>query len=157
MKILVLGLGNDLIADDAVGILAARRLKPALLGQADVIESSLSGLALLDLFIGYDRAIVIDAIHTADGEPGAILELDSSDLRSVIAPSPHFAGLPEMFVLAGRLDLKFPKKVLILAVETLDPYTIGKGLSAPVEQAIPEIVKRVCRQTRLWRGSFSHA
>ena len=53
MKTLVLGLGNELLSDDGVGILAVRRLKETYKGQADIVETSLHGLALLDLFIGH--------------------------------------------------------------------------------------------------------
>jgi Ni,Fe-hydrogenase maturation factor len=36
MKTLVLGLGNPLLRDDAVGLLVAERLKPLLANQTDV-------------------------------------------------------------------------------------------------------------------------
>ena len=107
MKTIVLGLGNDLLGDDAAGILAARALREQIGDVADVVESSLTGLALLDLFLGYDRAIIIDAIVTGNKPPGAIHELHPSDLDPVVAPSPHYTGLPEMLAISERLDLKF--------------------------------------------------
>jgi hydrogenase maturation protease len=72
VKILILGLGNELLSDDAVGILAARVLKERLGDKADVVESSLSGMALLDLLVGYERAILIDAVKTGRTPPGTI-------------------------------------------------------------------------------------
>lgn len=151
MKILVLGLGNELLGEDAVGIMAARALKDKLRGQADVVESSLSGLALLEHFIGYDRAIVIDAVKTGHHPPGTIVEMGPGDLDPAIAPSPHYAGLPELLALAKQLNLDFPKEIKIFALEVEDPYTIGGKLSEPVSRALKELVRRVYAQVHRWQ------
>jgi hydrogenase maturation protease len=146
VKTLVLGLGNELLSDDAVGIVVARTLRermPADPGGVDVVESSLAGLALLDLFFGYDRAVVVDGIRTGRRPPGEIVELSPADLDSVVAPSPHYAGLPELLAVARNLGLPFPTDVRILAVETEDPYTIGGDLSESVRGAVEGVVERV--------------
>jgi hydrogenase maturation protease len=150
LKILVLGLGNDLIADDAIGVLAARRLAPLLADRADVVDSPQTGVALLELFLGYQRAIVIDAILTGGLPPGTILELAPSDLRAVRAPSPHYTGLPEMLAMARELRLVFPTEILILAVEVVDLTTIGGPLSGAVEAALPTIIDRVVQVVDRW-------
>jgi len=152
MRILVLGLGNDLLTDDAVGILAARDLARELDGTpgVTVLESSLHGVALLDLFVGHDKAIVLDAIQTGRAPAGTITELDPRDLGCVMAPSPHFAGLPELLALARELDLEFPKAIVIYAVETEDQRTIGESPSEPVRRALPELVSRVGELVRAW-------
>jgi len=143
-RTLVLGLGNDLIADDAVGLLAVRALGPLAGRRAEVRESSLHGLALLDLFVGYDRAILVDAVRTSDHPPGTVLELTPADLPPLAGlPSPHFCGLPEMCDLARRLELDFPKEFHILAVEIRDAVTIGGAMTPEVAAAIPEVCRRV--------------
>jgi hydrogenase maturation protease len=147
MKTLVLGLGNELLSDDGVGIAAARSVRSGLAGRrdVDVVESSLAGVALLDLFLGYDRAIVIDAIRTRRAAPGSVFELSPADLDPVAAPSPHFTGLPEMLAVARQLRLAFPADVRILAVEVEDAATIGGGMSEPVREAVPRVTARVER------------
>jgi len=152
MRVLVLGLGNELLADDAVGILAARELSRELDGVVGVtvVESSLHGVALLDLFIGYDRALILDAIRTGREPPGTIFEIDPRELCAVAAPSPHFAGLPEMLALAREMELEFPEAIAILAVETEDQLTIGQDLSAPVRAALPKLVSRAAARVRAW-------
>ncbi|MCI2429659.1 hydrogenase maturation protease [Candidatus Acetothermia bacterium] len=151
MKTLILGLGNELLGDDAVGILAARALKEKLKDQADVVESALVGVALLDLFVGYERALIIDAVKTGRSPPGTVYELTPSDLGAVRAPSPHYAGLPELLALARQLQIDFPKEIKIFALEVEDPYTIGGKLSKPVQQALKELVRRVQQQIVRWR------
>jgi hydrogenase maturation protease len=150
MKTLVLGLGNELISDDGVGLLAARRLKQEYKGQADVIETSLHGLALLDFFIGYDKAIIIDAIQTGTHNPGEIIELSPSDLDEVLAPSPHYSGLPEMLVLAKEMDLEFPSEIAIFAIEIVDSSTLGGGLTQPVADNLGALVERVKDRLAMW-------
>jgi hydrogenase maturation protease len=150
MKILILGLGNELLGDDAVGILAARVLKERLKYKADVVESSLLGMALLDLLVGYERAILIDAVKTGRTPPGTIAELSPADLDVVAAPSPHYAGLPKLIATAQALHLDFPKEIKIFAIEVEDPQTIGRGLSPTVAQALGKLIPQVERQVTQW-------
>jgi hydrogenase maturation protease len=114
VKTLVLGLGNDLVADDGVGIAVAEAVAPQIRGQANVRALSLHGLALLDELLGYERVILVDACRTGSHRPGTIFELTPADLSPVVVPSPHFSGLPEMFAMASLLGLDFPKDVRIL-------------------------------------------
>ena len=145
MRTLILGLGNDLLGDDAVGLLAARELSKRLCGRdnVDVIESSCHGVALLDHFIGYQRAIVLDSVQTGKYPPGTVISITPSGLKRSLAPSPHYCGLPEMFELADKLGIEFPQEVVIFAVEVKDPHTIGGRISEEVRGALPELVRRV--------------
>src|SRR5512142_1525276 len=75
MRLLVLGLGNEFAGDDAVGVLAVRAVRDAAPNTTgniatDVVESAGSGLTLLEIFAGYDRAVVVDSIHTERHPPG---------------------------------------------------------------------------------------
>jgi hydrogenase maturation protease len=146
MKTLVLGLGNEFLCDDGVGIVAARALKLRLNGRTDVevVESSLAGLALVELLAGYERAIIIDAVKTGRSPAGTIYELSPEDLDPVAAPSPHYAGLPEVLAVAKELRLEFPKEIRILAMEVEDPHTIGCELSELVKRKLPELISRIC-------------
>ncbi len=144
-RTLVLGLGNDLLADDGVGVIAARRLESTLDDHVDVLTSAAHGLSLLDLFLGYSRAVVIDAIRTRRHPPGTVIEMAMDEMRPVSAPSPHYAGLPELVRLAEKLDLDFPADIRILAVEARDLHSIGARMTAEVEACIPELCNRVRR------------
>jgi hydrogenase maturation protease len=149
-RTLVLGLGNELAGDDAVGLLVARALLVELDGVADVVESSASGLALIEILAGYDRAVIVDAILTGRDPPGTITEMSMDEVGRVLAPSAHQAGLPELAAVASRLGLGFPSRTVVLAVEVVDPYTLGAGLSEPVAWALEELVQRVRERVRGW-------
>jgi len=150
MRTLVLGLGNELAADDAVGVLVARAVRARVDGAADVVESSASGMALIEIFAGYDRAIVVDSIRTGRNPPGTITELGLEEVGRVVAPSLHHTGLPEMAAVAERLGLGFPSDTRVLAVEVVDPYTLGGAVSARVAAAIDELAHRVRAHVDRW-------
>lgn len=155
MRTLVLGLGNELAGDDGVGPLAARALAERLAREgrahvAEVVESSASGLTLLEALTGHERAIVIDAIRTGRRPPGTIVEMSLRDVGRVVAPSTHQAGLAELAAVAERLGLAFPSSAWVLAVEVMDPFTLGAGLSAPVAAAVPELVRRAHGLVLAW-------
>lgn len=145
MRILVLGLGNDLLADDAIGHLAVRELEPRLAGRAEVAATALHGLALIDLLAGYEAAVVLDAACTGAHPVGEVREIDPASLARIESPSPHFAGFPEMLGLADRLGLVFPRRLRIVVVEVLDPHTIGGAMTPAVRAALPELCARAER------------
>jgi len=149
VRTLVLGLGNEYAGDDAVGVLAVRALRAELAGNADVVESAAAGLALLEVFAGYDRAVVIDSIRT--GRPaGTIVEAGLAELGLAIAPSLHQAGMPELAAVARRLGMGFPDRTRVLAVEVAGPLMFGAPLSEPVAAAIAPLGRRVLDQVRRW-------
>ena len=143
MKPLVLGLGNELLGDDAIGIEVVRRLRGELGESADVVESSLHGLALIDLMLGYDRMIIIDAITTGRYAVGTVVSLKPNELASVPGPSPHYSGLPEISALAGQLCLDFPSDIRIVAVEIGGGTRLGSIISAKVAAAMGEMTNRI--------------
>lgn len=150
MKILVLGLGNELLADDGAGLQVIRRLQAEYDGIAELVECNMAGLALLEYFIGFDKAIIVDAIHTKRQPPGTIYQYLPEDLGEVYAPSPHYSGLPELMALAKQLELDFPLDIKIFALEVADPYTIGGGLTEPVKNSLDSLILLVKHQLEIW-------
>jgi hydrogenase maturation protease len=140
---LVLGLGNELAGDDAVGLLVAREVRHITDADVAVVESSASGLALIELFDGFERAIVVDSILTGRQPPGTIVEMSMDEVGHVVAPSVHHTGLAELAAVSARLGLTFPTCTRVFAVEVVDPYSLGAPLSEPVAAAVPELTHRV--------------
>ena len=149
-KTLLLALGNDILGDDGAGLAAARRLEGACAPSVDVVLSSEAGLALIDLMEGYERALLLDSVVTG-APPGTVHDFSPSDFRRVMAPSPHYAGLPEVLQLAERLEIPFPREIRVLALEVEDPYRITECLSPAVERSIPAFVEAARRILENWR------
>ena len=64
MRILVAGVGNQLRADDAFGVVVAHRLMEMTLPEGvKVVETGIGGIALVqELQEGYDAMVIIDAV-----------------------------------------------------------------------------------------------
>lgn len=132
----LLGLGNELLADDAFGIVVAREAAERFPG-LDVVTTSESGLALLDYLSGVSCLLIVDTIQTGRAEPGTLYSFDATELRTAPAGAPHGAGLREVLDLAETLGLERPRRIRILAVEAADCVTLGGPMHPAVEASIP--------------------
>ncbi len=141
-KVLLLGLGNDVLSDDAVGLVIARALTAEFADDetVDVRETAEMGLALLDFIVGYSSAIIVDSIQTSNAPPGTVHAFDADKLECLQGRTPHFLGVGETLALGRRLGLPMPTRVRVLAVEVDDPFTLGAELTAPLRSALPRIV-----------------
>ena len=155
-KILVLGLGNRILCDDAIGLMVADRLGELLEGRADVLATEEAGLALLDLIVGYDRLLIVDAILRGN-PPGTLLEFDLASLEWANTANPHATGIPEVLALGRSLGQKMPTSVLVLAIEVAEPYTIREGLTPALASALPAAVERALKLVDAWSASGPRA
>jgi hydrogenase maturation protease len=144
-KILLLGLGNELLTDDAIGLRVAREVRRHFADDQTILvaETCEMGLALLDLIVGFETLILVDAIRTNGAPAGSIHELDGNDVKTLPAVSPHFLGVGELLALGHELGLSIPTHVKIFAVEVQDPFTVGTQLTPELDEALPVIVERV--------------
>ena len=144
-KVLLLGLGNDILTDDAIGLYVARRLREQAgdLPGVDIRETTEMGLALLDFITGYTTVLIVDSIQTGRAEVGTIHELEPSALEQLSGRTPHFVGVGETLALGRKLGLAMPEEVKIFAMEVADPFTLGTEMTPAVKAAAPGIVARV--------------
>jgi hydrogenase maturation protease len=143
--LLVLGLGNDILTDDAVGLLIVRELRPKLGGypSIDIRETTEMGLALLDFITGYRAVVIVDSIQTGKASPGSLHQLDASALHELTGRTPHFVGVSETLALGQKLGLAMPTLVRIFAIEVEDPFTLGTALTPALQSALPGIVQQI--------------
>ena len=143
MKKIVLGIGNPIIGDDGVGFRVIEKLQadpPQ--GDITLTACDVSGLAILDLIVDYDEALIVDAIQTTNGTPGEIYRLEVNDFRvTKHTISPHDVDLPTALEIGKILKLKLPQKFSIIAIEIPDAYEFSTQLTSPVAGAVPSAVK----------------
>ena len=144
-KVLLLALGNELLSDDSVGLRVAAALRERFSAQPNltVTESHEMGLSLLDLIVGFEDLVLLDAIQTGQAAPGFVHELDGDDLKALPAVSPHFLGVGEVLALGRKLGMQVPARVEILAIEVQDPFTLATELTPALAIALPQIIERV--------------
>jgi len=139
----LLGLGNEILADDAFGIVAARQIEALGLPGLEVVTSSESGISLLDHLQGAGRLIVTDTIQTGRAEPGTVHVVREQDVAGAPGGSPHFIGLFDTLALGRALGLRMPADVVIIAVEAADCLTLGGPMHPVVAAALPRVVELV--------------
>ena len=155
VRVLVLGVGNPILSDDGVGIHVARALRDKRMKNVHVEELAASGLELLDVVLGYDKVIIIDAIQTKDGEPGELHVLEEKDFeRTIHGSSPHGVNIATALALGRKLvPERMPKEVVFIAIEAGDVVNVCERLTPKVSEALPGIVRKVeQRLSELMKG-----
>jgi hydrogenase maturation protease len=149
MKTLILGLGNPILTDDAVGMRIAEELERKFPDLA-VVATSEAGLSLLEQVIGYDRLVIIDSIKTEKGKPGELYQLELEDLKPAADfSSSHGVDITIAFKLGERLGYPMPHQVSIYAVEVKDNTTFREECTPEVAQSIPFIVRQIIKEEGL--------
>jgi hydrogenase maturation protease len=147
-KVLVVGLGNPILCDDSVGLRVAEALKSQIdQERVNVVEASIAGLDFLDLLAGYEKAIIIDAVQTTEGEVGQIYRFEPgmfTDTRH--ASTPHDVNFATALELGRKLNLPLPKQILIFGIEVNDVSTPKEECTPEVERAIPLCVEMVVKE-----------
>lgn len=145
-RVLCVGIGNTLRADDAAGLLAARRLRALNLPGVAVTESNGDGAALLDQFSSADAVYLLDAAQ-AGGAPGTIYRVDALAQplpRGLFAASSHLFSAAEAVEMARALG-QLPARLVIYGVEAAD-FTVGAPPSGAVLAAVEELARRVAAE-----------
>ena len=146
MRTLVLGIGNPLLTDDGVGIEVARQVRAELAGRTDVAveEACAGGLAVAERLIGYDRAVLVDAMEPGR-KPGTVcvLEPGTGSSKSWNTSGAHDASLPVSMRFLKELGEPMPGRVAIVGIEAADLTSFAERLSPAVRDAVPEAMARV--------------
>ncbi|MGH3320581.1 MAG: hydrogenase maturation protease [Streptosporangiaceae bacterium] len=154
-SVLIAGVGNLFLSDDAFGVEVVRRLADDVFPEGvTVADFGISGVHLAyELLGGYDTTILVDAVPRGE-QPGTVhvLELAPEDRRAA-APSLDDAVRAGAFVDAHGME---PQQVFALLevlgggasrvfVVGCEPVTVeeGMGLSEPVAGAVDGAVRVV--------------
>jgi hydrogenase maturation protease len=155
MKTLVVGLGNPILGDDGVGWKVAAEVErllpspPQGEGQGmrvDVDCVSLGGLSLMEHLIGYEHAIVIDAIGTGQHPIGTAYHFRLDDLydpTSGHTTAVHDVSLITALQMGRSLGAVLPDRIDVVAIESPYVYDFTEELTPPVAAAVPHAVELV--------------
>lgn len=153
-SIVVLGLGNPVLTDDAAGLEVIAELERLLaaepLAGINLESSTRAGFELLDLLHGYRHAILVDCIDVPDAIPGRIRELSLADFTgSARLVNAHELSVAAAFALAERLGLAMPEVVEIYAIEAADVSTLSEALTPEVAVAVQSLARQLQAKLRL--------
>jgi len=138
--VVVIGVGNTMRADDAAGVLVARRLRSC--PGVEIREQSGEATALLEALRGRAAALVVDA--AAGTEPGRVHRLDAAAQplpQGLFGCSTHGFGVAEGIELARALGA-LPPVCVVYAVEG-ERFETGAPMSAAVACALPALAENI--------------
>jgi hydrogenase maturation protease len=146
MRTLVLGLGNEILGDDSVGLRVVRELIAHLPpdSSVEVSEETRGGLRLMERMIGYERALIVDAILTGS-PPGTLQWLSPGGIPTQRSASTHDVNLPTALSLGRQASAILPAdaNIHILAIEAANVDHFAEDLSPEVERAVPRAVDEI--------------
>ena len=147
----IIGIGNELAGDDAIGSLIIKALEATRLKEVELLEAGLSGLGILDLMDGADTVLLIDAVQTGQ-PPGTIHRLVVPDDLGLMGQqswgsgttSTHALGLGETLTLGHTLGT-LPATTLVYGIE-LGHTDIGTDVSSKVRAVIKKVVSAMRKE-----------
>lgn len=140
--ILILGYGNPLRGDDALGFIAgeflSRHYHDAPLVQVETVHQLTPELA--EKLAAYDTVILIDAHHQ---EPAG--QVFSEIVRPATCSTPHtfshYVSPADLLLLVHRLYGSYPR--MFLTGITTSSFAVGEPLSLPVLASMPILYEEV--------------
>lgn len=172
-RLLIAGVGNMFLGDDAFGVEVAQRMaQRPLLSDVRVIDFGIRGLELAYSLLddGYEMVILVDAVRRG-GDPGTlyVIEPEISESTDQYAPKRHdpvalaldahhidpVNVLELVSAMGGALE-----RILLVGCEPTPAASyeeMAVGLSAPVRGAVEEAVALIEAQVRQMLSETSRA
>jgi hydrogenase maturation protease len=154
-RIGLLGLGNLMRTDDAVGMFTLRQLTEdrRLPRVVRVIEGETLGLDLLDKVHGISHLLALDAVDTG-AEPGTLVRFAGPDLADLpISKSVHLLGFSDLMNVLRLMDAA-PVEVVLLGVQP-ESTDWGTALTQSMEAAKGKLAEEALDQIAHWAAEIS--
>ncbi len=145
MRTLLLGMGNPILSDDAVGVRLATdfRAQAGPVQELEIVEEcSVGGLNLLDLLSGFQRVILLDSLQTSTNTPGAWHRFTATTLCDTVhLTNVHDTNFATALELGRRIGMPLPDldEIHIFGVEIRDNFTFSEEMTPALEQVYPDL------------------
>ncbi|MBN1594342.1 hydrogenase maturation protease [candidate division FCPU426 bacterium] len=158
---LILGLGNPLLTDDTIGLLAVQKAEADLSGffPQTVFKSAYQGtFDLLHELAGFSHAIIIDSICTGHHPPGFCHQFTPADLAKLTHAclvNWHSLNLPTLLQTGQKCGFPLPREILLFAVEGTEFTAFSEEPTPEVKKAIDPLIQKIARQLQDWHDKSS--
>jgi hydrogenase maturation protease len=149
--VLVLGLGNPIMGDDGVGIIALEHFRDRFeVGEGvELMDGGTWGMNLLPYIESAGKLLLVDAIR-AGLPPGADVFLDGPDLPRILGQklSAHQVDIVDVLTLA-QVRGTLPAMTVALGVEP-EMIEMRRDMTPAVERGTHRLPERMAGQLREW-------
>jgi hydrogenase maturation protease len=150
-RTVVIGLGNPLMGDDGLGLVALERLRADYQVPPDVelVDGGTWGMNLLPVIESAGRVILIDAIDVG-AAPGTPVRLERARLPRYLAMkiSPHQVDLRDVLGLA-ELRGTLPADTVAIGLQP-QRIALGNELTDTLRCRVDEVVALVLEELQAW-------
>jgi hydrogenase maturation protease len=150
-NVCVIGLGNLLLQDDAVGLHATETIKESYRfePQIDLLDGGTAGLDLLPVIEGYEKVLFVDAVDAGE-PPGAIVLIEGDGIPSFVAAqtSAHHVGLSDLLFAARMTDL-LPTEVCLVGIQP-ESVDIGLEMTDLLKKRLDLLLTTVVERLKKW-------
>jgi hydrogenase maturation protease len=151
MKTIILGVGNQILGDDGVGVQVSNELKKYVKDPNITIDEAITGgMNLLELILDFDKAIIIDAVKTQEGKNGEVKKIPLEDFSTIHSCNPHDINLSEAIKMAKKMgQKKIPKEIIIIGIlmEKI-PCEFSEKLSPEIQKAVPKAITLILNELK---------
>lgn len=156
MRVAILGVGNVLLSDDAVGIHTVRALADEAAAEGiETAEAEIAGFSLLELLEGRDAVVVVDAVRLEGLASGEVVTFDVLErpAGALHLVSGHQIDVPAALELGAMTGLAMPRTVTVVGVQIEDDRTFSESMTPAVADAVTRAARTALEcARRLARG-----
>ena len=147
MTQLVIGWGNPIAGDDAVGHRAAELIAQHASDDIHVRTTSFGGLRLVESMRGYSRVIVAD-VRLDDGDPGLHIDVYHPQQMTLEDRSVRHDGTlaDALRVFSHLQDAELPNEITVISVPISAPRDWSSELSPSGESAARSLADAVLQE-----------
>lgn len=158
LSVLVLGIGNLVMSDDAVGVIVAQRLQNEyrFADNVEIMDGGTLGLDLLPKLENITNLIMIDAVETGMAA-GTCVRLSGQELPIALQTkvSPHQMGLKDLLAVSELMGHS-PNEMVLIGVQP-GSIEMEVGLTPEVEAQLETLVSNVLTELAHWGISATPA
>jgi hydrogenase maturation protease len=147
-RTILIGLGNPIMSDDAVGLAVAKEVLRRVPGLDGDLSAS-GGFDVLDCMIGYERAVIIDSMVTGRFPPGTVRRVDvDPELKTLRVEDSHGMDFLRAMEVGRVAGANMPREVIIYGIEVADASSLGESISEGLREMIDEIAEEIAGDLR---------
>ena len=153
MKVALIGLGNPIVGDDAIGIKVVDYIRDtfSLPDYVEIIgDVSLAGIGLVEQFRGFDKIILVDSIQTGIHPKGTVVHLNQEEYSTALHISDyHNMDFFTALDFCNQVYDDIPKDITIIGIEIISVTEFSDELSTELHEKFDKIIDEVYKNILL--------
>ena len=143
-KLLVLGMGSEILMDDGVGSRLANKLREENLPPGFHIETSnIGGLELLEIIKDYDELIILDGMRGGSDIGDLHFFSPENFCETLHLSTKHDASFLNALKVGEYLGYNLPRNIEIVGIEVEEDRCFGECFSDNLEKRINYIYSKI--------------